>query len=137
MNTGIKTENAFDFMMLKKVAKYLYGTNGYIAGGVFKNIFKQEPIKDVDLFFRDKKDFHKDKSKFEDDDNYKHIYNSKNAIGFYDKKEDIRVDLVKSRFLDPIKMIKSFDFTITKFVLYSELEKMMGGRSMEHTSFLS
>ena len=36
---------------------YMAGHNGFIAGGCFKNIFNNEKIKDVDIFFESESDF--------------------------------------------------------------------------------
>ena len=121
MSEHIKSESAFDFFQVLKYQKYIIGINGYIAGGCFKNIFNDEKVKDIDIFFRKKEDFHKAKKLYDDEKSYKLIYTNKNAVGYIDTSNGLKIDLVRSRFSDPVKMIDGFDFTITKFALHSEI----------------
>ena len=44
-----------EFFKLSFLKRFLLGTNGIIAGGCFKNIFNGERVKDVDIFFRNKR----------------------------------------------------------------------------------
>lgn len=118
---NIKTESAFDFFKILKYQQYIIGTNGYIAGGCFKNIFNGEKVKDLDIFFRKEEDFFKAKSMYDKDDDFRELYKNKNAICYLDTKNDLQIDLVRSRFMKPKEMIDSFDFTITKFTLYSTI----------------
>ena len=46
-----------EFYNLHFLIKYLLGHNGFISGGCFKNIFTGNKIKDLDMFFRDEKDY--------------------------------------------------------------------------------
>ncbi|WP_137743360.1 hypothetical protein [Robertmurraya siralis] len=46
-----------NFIKIRQLDKYMIGHNGYIAGGAFKNIFNNEKIKDVDIFFENEKDY--------------------------------------------------------------------------------
>lgn len=115
-------EDSADFPQMNYVHKYLIGTNAYISGGCFKNIFKGEKLKDIDLFFRSEEDFQKGLKEFNSTDDYKFIYRNKNAVGFIDTTRDnLQIDLVQSSFKEPVDMIESFDFTITKFTFYMEL----------------
>lgn len=38
---------------------YMEGHSGFIAGGCFKNIFKKERVKDLDIFFENENEFNK------------------------------------------------------------------------------
>lgn len=121
-NEFLKTDSAFNFASFDvlKLRKYLQGHKGYIAGGCFKNIFKREGVKDIDIFFESEKDFNEAEKLFTSKTEYKEIYRNVNAVGFLDQKDNVAIDLVKSMFLPPGEMISLFDFTITKFALFSE-----------------
>lgn len=116
----LRRDNALNFFGVLHLQRYLKGHNGYIAGGCFKNIFKNESAKDVDIFFENKEDFEEAKEKFNKNEDYTEIYQNDNAIGYYDKKKEVALDLVRSEFLPADRMIETFDFTITKFALYEE-----------------
>src|SRR6478736_6054087 len=49
---------------------YMEGHAGFIAGGCFKNIFKNQKIKDLDIFFEKESDFLSAKSFFESNEDY-------------------------------------------------------------------
>ena len=117
---SLRRDSAFNFFSVLHLQRYLQGHNGYVAGGCFKNIFKNTPAKDVDIFFNNKEDFDKAEELFNEDEDYSKIYENENAVGYYDKAKEVAVDLVRSQFLPPDEMIDGFDFTITKFALYRE-----------------
>lgn len=117
---SLRRDSAFNFFGVLHLQKYLEGHNGYIAGGCFKNIFKNEKAKDVDVFFENEADFESAKELFDENEDYTEIYENENAVGYYDTKKKVSIDLVKSKFHSPDEMISSFDFTITKFALYKE-----------------
>lgn len=50
-------KDIFNFRQLIFLNKYALYDNAIIAGGCFKNIFNNEKIKDIDLYFRDKSDY--------------------------------------------------------------------------------
>jgi len=117
---SLRRDSAFNFFGVLHLQKYLEGHNGYIAGGCFKNIFKNEKAKDVDVFFENEADFESAKELFDENEDYTEIYENENAVGYYDTKRKMSIDLVKSQFRSPDEMISNFDFTITKFALYKE-----------------
>lgn len=117
---ALRRDSAFNFFGVLHLQKYLEGHNGYIAGGCFKNIFKKEKAKDVDVFFENKADFEDARKLFDENDDYTEIYENENAVGYYDEKRKVSIDLVQSQFHSPDEMISGFDFTITKFALYKE-----------------
>lgn len=126
----LKEKSAFDFIQVLRLTRYLNGHKGYIAGGCFKNIFKGEKIRDIDVFFEHIEDFNEALKIYEEDDNFREVYENENAVGFYDTKGEITVELVKSQLGTPENMIDGFDFTITKFALHKrkvepkEIDKM-------------
>lgn len=119
----LRKDSAFNFFPVLHLQRYINGHKGYVAGGCFKNIFKNEQFKDVDVFFENEDDFDEALKKFENNAYYTKIYENENAVGFFDEKFKIAVDLVRSEFFNPEQMIRSFDFTITKFALYKEKVK--------------
>lgn len=115
-----KTETAYDYIKVLKYQKYIIGNNGYIAGGCFKNIFNGEEVKDIDVFFRSMDDFHKAVNQYKENEDYKKIFENEMAIGYWDNKEKVQVELVRSRVGEPKEVLEEFDFTITKFALHSD-----------------
>jgi hypothetical protein len=95
---------------------------GYIAGGVFKNIFNNEKIKDVDIFFENERDYAEADEKFKTNEEYKPSYKNDKVTAYINKNTNVTVELIKHKFSKPLDMIDEFDFTITKFVYYKELE---------------
>lgn len=51
-----KIADTYNYRQLWWLDKLLIGHKGYIAGGCFKNIFNNERVKDVDIFFENKAD---------------------------------------------------------------------------------
>ena len=52
-----KKSNLLNYRQLWWLDKFLAGHKGFIAGGCFKNIFNNERVKDLDIFFESEKDF--------------------------------------------------------------------------------
>ena len=94
---------------------YMEGHAGFIAGGSFKNIFKKEKIKDLDIFFQSEKDFQDAKVFFETNEDYVFSYENKNTVSFKNKKTNIRVELIRHTYGTPIEIISMFDFSITRY----------------------
>lgn len=109
-----------DLFQVRKLDSYMAGHAGYIAGGVFKNIFLREPFKDIDIFFKNETDFKQALDLFSKNEDFVQLYDNNNAVCFKKKNRKVRVDLVKSDFKEPIDMIKSFDFTIAKFAYFKD-----------------
>ena len=117
-------ESALDYLkQLSKLNKYLNGHKGYIAGGCFKNIFNDEDIKDIDVFFEKEEDFN---DAYEMYMNYfrmgyaQVIYENSNAVCFKMNDDSVNIELIRSTFKSPLEMIDSFDFSIAKFALVKE-----------------
>jgi hypothetical protein len=116
----VLNEPIFNYTKLRQLDKYMIGHKGYIAGGVFKNIFNNEKFKDVDIFFESDKDFVEALETFKTDSDYKFVYNNKKATAYRHKEDGVMVELIKHKYKNPLDMIEEFDFTITKFVYYKE-----------------
>lgn len=110
--------------------RYMEGHNGFIAGGVFKNIFNGQKIRDVDIFFNTEEDFNSALKLFENSDEYIKHYNNDNCHAFKNKNTNVVVELIKKFFMSPQETISNFDFTIVKFAYYKQ-ENEDGGLSYE------
>lgn len=111
----IKEHSIWNHMkVVNQLNPYLRGHKGYVAGGVFKNLFNGEPFKDVDVFFRNQEDFAEALSMFEKDEDYYKFYDNKKVNAFKNKHTKITVELIKYKFSEPLKLLSEFDFTITK-----------------------
>ncbi|EAD8078438.1 hypothetical protein ACX30_15660, partial [Listeria monocytogenes] len=124
----MKTTDIYNFRQLFFLDKFLVGHKGFAAGGCFKNIFNNEPVKDIDIFFIKQEDFIEAKEHFLDlikkePDNWSKSYNNKNVWAIYSIKDKIRIELIKSVFGTPEQIIDDFDFTITKFAYYTDYGK--------------
>lgn len=125
MNNFIERD-AFTYPKLKFLDIYMAGHKGYIAGGCFKNIFNNEKIKDVDIFFENAGDFDEAVRYYEDNiDDYVFSYENKNTVAYKNIKTNIRVELVRSQFGSPEELLAKFDFSITKFA-YCKREVVKG-----------
>lgn len=120
-----------DFPKLNFLLPYLEGHEGFIAGGCFKNIFKNEPVKDIDLFFKNVADFDKADTYFITNPSYEIVFANKNAISYLNKETQIRIELVRSMFGNPEEVVKNFDFSVTRFAIHrfkSFMEFMEAGQ---------
>lgn len=124
-----------NYWMLNWLDQFLVGHKGFICGGCFKNIFERQPVKDLDIFFRDLNDwenacFYFDErtagyTQFEDDmplreadAEYIFHYENDKVKSYKHKKTGVCIELCKAIFGEPKDVIKQFDFTITKFAYY-------------------
>ena len=130
------TNTIDDYPQLFKLQKYIRGHKGYIAGGCFKYLFEGKTPKDIDIFFENHEDYLTAVLEFKNKDAYKKIYENKNAMGFLDTSNNMKIDLVKSRYAEPEEMLVSFDFTITKFALMTVEEKGILGETNYVTQVL-
>lgn len=101
---------------------YMEGHSGFIAGGCFKNIFKNERIKDLDIFFKNVDEFNKGNDYFKANEDFVFSYENDNTISYKNKKTNIRVELIRHTYGNPIEIISMFDFSITRFA-YAKKEE--------------
>ena len=117
-----------EFSELEMLEKFLEGHNGFIAGGCFKDLLSEEKKspKDIDIWFRNEKDFQKAEKYFEkqyeNDDVWSAFYSNDNVRAFWNFKDDIVVELVKKSFGTPKEILDQFDFTLTKFAFFKDEE---------------
>lgn len=119
-NTIFVKRDLQEFHELDFLVKYLLGHNGFIAGGCFKNIFTNTKVKDIDMFFRNETDYTNAKILFDADNDYEFYYENKKVYAVKNKETGIVVELIRWKFGEPEDIINDFDFTITKFCLYSK-----------------
>lgn len=125
--------------MLKWLDKFIQDHKGFICGGCFKNIFNQEKVKDLDIFFLNRADFEDavryydsktlgyaldtDWGVSEDEAAYIFLYENENVKAYINKNTGIRIELCCKIFGAPEEILNQFDFTITKFAYYKEKVK--------------
>lgn len=124
-----KKSDIYNFRQLFFLDQFLQGHKGFIAGGCFKNIIRSEKTKDIDVFFQSKADFEEAKRYFldlckKDSDGWKLSYENKKVWAVYSVKNKIRIELIRSVFGKPEKIINDFDFTVTKFAYYKNYENL-------------
>lgn len=113
--------NVFTEKLANQISKvrfldmYMSGHNGFIAGGCFKNIFNNEKIKDIDIFFYNESDFECANTLFSNNEDYVFSYENKNTKAYKNTKTNIRVELVRNTYGNPNEILNKFDFSITKF----------------------
>jgi hypothetical protein len=106
------------FEKLRMLYPYLEN-NGFIAGGVFKDIFLDRSFRDIDFFFRDETYYDKFIMNIPEQ-KFSKKYENANAIGFEEKSSKIRIDYVRKCFGSPKDILDSFDFSVSKFALYKD-----------------
>lgn len=111
-----------DYLQLRQLDEFMIGHKGYIAGGVFKNIFNHESYKDVDVFFENEADYTVARKMFSDSNDYSFKYQNDKVIAFIHNKRGVVVELIKYMYSKPVDLLHTFDFTITKFVYFKEIK---------------
>lgn len=104
---------------LHHLDKWMEGHNGFIAGGVFKDIYTNKQPKDIDLFFRSEDDYLQARSYFSKNAPvYSRVYIGENAVGYDHLESGVRIELICSRFGSPEEIIREIDFTVAKFAYF-------------------
>ena len=109
----------------------MIGHKGFICGGCFKNIFNEEKVKDLDIFFECKNDFDEAVQYFDSQtvgyegsdergENYHFYYENANVKAYKHIKKNIVIELCCKIFGKPEEILNQFDFTIVKFAYYKE-----------------
>jgi hypothetical protein len=93
---------------------------GYIAGGVFKNLFKKQPVRDLDIFFESEKAFKNATTYYTNNPKYTFHYENENCEAYRHLTSNRVIELVKKRFLPVEDMLDMFDFTVAKAALKLE-----------------
>lgn len=110
------------FNKIRFLDYYMEGHAGFIAGGSFKNIFKNQRVKDLDVFFQNDADFNKANEFFKTNEDYVFSYENPNTVAFKNKKTNIRIELIRHTYGTPIEIISMFDFSITRYA-YAKKEE--------------
>lgn len=119
----IKSEEIRNYPQIRFMKEFLIGHPGFIAGGCFKSAFSGEKPHDLDMFFKDMTEYTDAVRYFDGEkDDYERGYQNKNVESFIHKKTGIRIECVKKVFGTLEQIISNFDFTITKFAFYVEVE---------------
>lgn len=105
---------------LRRLNTYLVGHNGFVAGGCFKNLINGEDIKDIDVYFRNEKDWADADDYFSKDDKYTFVYENDKVRAYKNKYSKLRVELIRALYGTPAEIINEFDFTVCKFAYYAE-----------------
>ena len=87
-NMAFKTSDLLNYRQLWWLDKFLIGHKGFIAGGCFKNIFNNERVKDLDIFFWSERDFLEAKKYFkqqikDNPQSWRFTYENKNCWSVY------------------------------------------------------
>ena len=103
----------------------MMGHKGFIAGGCFKNIFNNEKVKDLDIFFENEKDFveavkYYDDICNEESGDFRFRYENDKVKAYKHKKSNIAIELICHTYGTAEEILSKFDFTITKFAYYKE-----------------
>lgn len=142
-------ESRDNYWMLNWLDKFMEGHKGFICGGCFKNIFNNEKVKDLDIFFRSESDFEEARNYFdsmtagytdgtmedivsEDEAEYRFLYENDNVKAYVHKETGIRLELISKIYGTAEQIISQFDFSITKFAYYkAEVEDETGAEVEE------
>lgn len=113
-----KTETTENFKQLNWISNIIAKFDGaFAAGGCFKNVFNEEKVKDIDIFFPDKEHFEKAVLETNKEE-IPFLYRNNNVCCFI--LNNIKLELNQKIFGEPKDILSQFDFTITKFALYKE-----------------
>lgn len=72
------------------------------------------------MFFRNETDFVETKNKFTNDSNYEFYYENNKVYAVKEKETGTVIEFIRYVFGSPKEILDNFDFTITKFCLYTE-----------------
>jgi hypothetical protein len=113
-------KDAEEFEKINSLIPYLEKHNGFIAGGVFKDLFLDRKFRDIDIFFNSTWDAKLAISYFIENKEYTEVYENTNALGVYLSSRELSVDIVHSKFGTPSEILDGFDFSVSKFCLFSD-----------------
>lgn len=93
-------------------------SGAFLAGGLFKNHFKKQSVRDIDIFFKSQEAFDKAVKFFEaKSGTYAFHYENDNCKAFKSTKTGVVYELVRTRFGTVEDILNVFDFTIVKAAL--------------------
>lgn len=116
-----------NFWVLNWLDEFMIGHHGFIAGGCFKNIFNNEKVKDLDVFFKSKADFDDAVSRLDEecgednkDGKFRFYYENDNVKAYKHVRTGVTIELCCKIFGTAEEILNRFDFTIVKFAYYKE-----------------
>ena len=115
----IKKQENYNLRWLDDIIE---NTNGFIAGGCFKNIFNGEKCKDLDVFFRNKNDWEEAVKLYKAKQDWKIKYENSKVIAFENDDLPYHIELINTVFGTPEEIINDFDFDITKFSYFKDVD---------------
>lgn len=124
-----------DFPMLSCLDRFIDGHNGFVVGGCFKDIFSNKNPKDIDIFFESQTDYDYAVKYFDDRKEnsknplYKFCYKNANCKAYEHLETKIKIELCKTVFGSPEKILGDFDFTVCKFAYYKAKDDKKGEKS--------
>lgn len=118
-----------NFWNLRWLDEFMIYHKGFICGGCFKNIFNNEKVKDLDIFFESKSDFEDAVQYFDSltvgykgadkgEEIYRFYYENENVKAYKHIEKGIVIELCCKIFGTVKEILNQFDFTITKFAYY-------------------
>lgn len=123
-----------NFVKIKQLDKFMTGHKGFIAGGVFKNIFNDEKYKDVDIFFENEEDYSEAVNYFNGNKDFEKSYFNKKVKAFKHKDTGVILELINYVYGKPMDIANKFDFTITKFVYFKEYSETKEDKNYKNES---
>ena len=133
MNNNFVERERGNLFQLYQLDKYMVGHKGFIAGGCFKNLFNNERVKDLDIFFKNSTEHHEAVKWFTEHKDYVFSYRNEKVVAYKNIKTDVRVELINFIFGTAEEVISVFDFSITKFAFYKQtIKDEVVGDSIEY-----
>lgn len=99
---------------LERFQAFIPPQGGWIAGGALRAHFAREPIKDIDVFFAKQRQLDAELQRLLNF-GYTVVYDNPKVLRL--NKAHTNVDLVKTKFKDPLNTIAQFDFTVAAIAL--------------------
>ena len=121
-----------NFWAINWLDEFMVGHKGFICGGCFKNIFNNEKVKDLDIFFNSKEDWENAVEYFDLADEFLFYYENKNVRAYKHISKDIVIELCNKIYGTAKDVIEQFDFTIVKFAYYKEEVEDEEGKRIEY-----
>lgn len=113
--------DAHQFDKLKVLFKYFENRKfGFIAGGVFKDLFLDREFRDIDWFFQNEFEYSEMLVSLVAENKHRLIYENSNAISYFNSYFNTKEEFVKKQFGFPKEILEGFDFSVSKFCLFKE-----------------
>lgn len=109
------------FKALRSIDQVLSGHKGFAAGGCFKDLLNGKSVKDIDIYFRNQKDYDAAILCFDNNPIFELFYQNDNVKAYKTAEYGgISIELCHKIFGSPEEILNQFDFTITKFAYFIE-----------------